>query len=85
MAIPLITLKQCLYLFLLFNGVIEIKSASVVGDGPIVQTPKGPVQGVVVTTEQGREYNAFLGIPFGKPPVDELRYKVSKNSICSYS
>merc|ERR1719336_3714047 len=37
---------------------------------PVVNTTKGPVQG----TEDGN-MNVFRGIPYAKPPVDDLRFK----------
>ncbi|XP_053994723.1 uncharacterized protein LOC128885013 [Hylaeus volcanicus] len=42
----------------------------------VVQTDKGPVQGITTKTLfNDREYSAFLGIPFAKPPVDDRRFK----------
>ncbi|XP_054012816.1 uncharacterized protein LOC128894830 [Hylaeus anthracinus] len=42
----------------------------------VVQTDKGPVQGITMKTLfNDREYSAFLGIPFAKPPVDDRRFK----------
>lgn len=42
----------------------------------IVEAPCGSVQGRTFTFENGREASAFQGIPFAKPPVGELRFKV---------
>lgn len=36
----------------------------------------GSVQGSVLTSASGRNFNAFRGIPFGLPPVGDLRFKV---------
>lgn len=82
MATTVVNMKQLLCFLFLLNGIIEIKSELTIEDGAIVQTSKGPVQGIVMTTPEGRDFNAFLGIPFGKPPLGELRYKVSRNSTC---
>lgn len=70
--------KHVFALIFLFHSIAAIQSAPTVGDGPIVQTTTGPVQGQVWTTPEGRDFNAFLGIPFGKAPVGELRFKASK-------
>lgn len=43
----------------------------------IVQTTKGPVKGVVKTSIVGENYYRFRGIPYAKPPVGDLRFKVS--------
>nr|XP_023013388.1 esterase FE4-like [Leptinotarsa decemlineata] len=43
-------------------------------DGPIVTIPQGSVQGAFRTSYGGREYTAFEGIPYGKPPIDDLRF-----------
>ncbi|KAI6174878.1 Carboxylesterase domain containing protein [Aphelenchoides bicaudatus] len=41
----------------------------------VVEAPCGPVQGKTFTFEDGKSVSAFLGIPFAKPPVGELRFK----------
>lgn len=43
-------------------------------DRLIVQTTSGPVRGRAVTV-QGREVHVFTGIPYAKPPVDDLRFR----------
>jgi hypothetical protein len=45
----------------------------------VVEAPCGPVQGRTFTFENGREASAFQGIPFAKPPIGELRFKVTIN------
>ena len=42
----------------------------------IVSTKYGPVQGAIRTTETGKGYFSFQGIPYAKPPVDKLRFRV---------
>ena len=42
----------------------------------IVNTKYGPVQGAIRTTETGKGYFSFQGIPYAKPPVDKLRFRV---------
>lgn len=44
----------------------------------IVQTRNGQVRGVIRRSIEGFGYCAFLGIPYAKPPVDDLRFKVSE-------
>ena len=43
---------------------------------PIIPTQYGPVQGIIKTTETGRTYYSFQGIPFAAPPDGPLRFKV---------
>uniref|UniRef100_T1H2E2 Carboxylesterase type B domain-containing protein n=1 Tax=Megaselia scalaris TaxID=36166 RepID=T1H2E2_MEGSC len=43
-------------------------------DRLVVQTSSGPVRGRVVNV-QGREVHVYTGIPYAKPPVDELRFR----------
>lgn len=40
-------------------------------------TEYGLVKGVKKTSVLDCSYNAFLGIPYAKPPVGDLRFKVS--------
>uniref|UniRef100_A0A914DZG4 Carboxylic ester hydrolase n=2 Tax=Acrobeloides nanus TaxID=290746 RepID=A0A914DZG4_9BILA len=41
----------------------------------IIETKSGFVQGKTFILVDGCEVDAFLGIPFGKPPIGELRFK----------
>lgn len=41
------------------------------------QTSLGPVKGLKQTSKYGYEYIEFRGIPYGKPPIGNLRFRVS--------
>ena len=43
---------------------------------PTVKTKYGNIQGFEFKAERGSEAEVFLGIPFAKPPVGELRFEV---------
>lgn len=43
---------------------------------PIVHTSYGDVQGIQHRLPSGVTVDVFLGIPFAKPPVEELRFEV---------
>lgn len=43
----------------------------------LVQIEQGKLRGVVCENNEGK-YLAFKGIPYAKPPVGKLRFKVSK-------
>lgn len=48
----------------------------------IVDTNYGQVLGTTDISRNGREFFSFLGIPYAKPPIGNLRYAViSKNLI----
>ncbi len=53
-----------------FLSALLLASAS--ADDSIVVTPSGPVQGLVFDT-----HRAFLGVPYGTPPVGPLRWAPS--------
>uniref|UniRef100_A0A915MQD5 Carboxylic ester hydrolase n=2 Tax=Meloidogyne incognita group TaxID=654580 RepID=A0A915MQD5_MELJA len=42
---------------------------------PYAYTDKGPVEGKLHQMKDGRYVNVFLGIPFAKPPIGQLRFK----------
>lgn len=42
----------------------------------VVNISQGKLNGGVTETSNGRKYYEFLSIPFAKPPVGELRFKV---------
>lgn len=51
-----------------------MSSAYGVIDRLVVQTSSGPVRGRSVTV-QGREVHVYAGIPYAKPPLDDLRFR----------
>jgi hypothetical protein len=46
----------------------------------IVSVEQGDLRGRAVITKSGLHYYSFQGIPYAKPPVGNLRFKVSYNS-----
>lgn len=44
--------------------------------GQIVNTTTGLLQGTTLTARNGREFSAFMGIPYGKSPEGNLRFQV---------
>lgn len=48
---------------------------------PIIKTSHGKVRGVTSENLEGNTFYKFLGIPYGKPPVGELRFRVRKKTI----
>lgn len=45
-------------------------------DKPSVETSLGTIVGNYKKSDLGRTYAAYEGIPYAKPPVGELRFKV---------
>lgn len=43
----------------------------------IVDTDLGRIRGVKKVSALETPFNAFLGVPYAKPPIGELRFKVS--------
>ncbi|KOC63849.1 Venom carboxylesterase-6 [Habropoda laboriosa] len=44
-------------------------------EAPRVKTPLGPVKGYYKVSANGRQYEAYQGIPYALPPVGKLRFK----------
>lgn len=49
----------------------------------LIQTTSGPIKGLQQKTQFGYEYAEFRGVPYAKPPIGELRFKVSSDLQCS--
>lgn len=60
---------MCLvFIFILcFNFVLSV---------PLVKTIYGEVEGFALEKINGKTANIFLGIPFARPPIGELRFEV---------
>lgn len=65
----------------LLNLHIGVESMS---DDPIVVTTEsGRIAGKVSTTLlENRPFLSFKGIPYGKPPIGDLRFKVNSYNLC---
>ncbi|UYV67767.1 BCHE [Cordylochernes scorpioides] len=58
----------------LFILLLASKVAYTTENDPVVNLPMGRIKGFRKTTI-GKDMNVFLGIPFAKPPLGDLRYK----------
>lgn len=61
------------------RGVLVILAVSfghAICTGPIVSVHQGQLKGKHYVSRSGRNYFAFQGIPYAKPPVGNLRFKV---------
>lgn len=41
-----------------------------------LQLAKGTIKGKMLTSRDGRPYYSYTGVPYAKPPIGELRFKV---------
>lgn len=48
-------------------------------EDPVVEISDGKLRGIVTKDNNGDKFYAFLGVPYGKAPQGELRFKVSRN------
>lgn len=42
-----------------------------------IKTKIGTVKGAVMLSRDGNKFDAFLGIPYAKPPIGDLRFQVN--------
>jgi len=49
---------------------------------PVVTLSQGQLKGKVIKTYSNKDMFSFFGIPYAKPPVGELRFKVSSQNLC---
>lgn len=59
---------------LLLAACVTAASAVPLASQLVVHTASGPVQGAVAQNAKG-DVRAFLGIPFAKPPLGDLRFR----------
>lgn len=53
-------------------------------ENPLLEISDGKIQGTVLKNIDNDNIYGFLGIPFAKPPVGNLRFKVGRNYIKNY-
>jgi len=59
--------------------------------GPLINVHEGQLKGKQFLSRNGRNFFAFQGIPYAKPPVGKLRFKVfievykNKSMLVSYN
>lgn len=46
-------------------------------DDPVVEISDGKIRGKIEKNHDGEKFYAFLGIPYGREPLGDLRFKVS--------
>ncbi|GLH12015.1 Venom carboxylesterase-6 [Gryllus bimaculatus] len=59
----------CLFIFLAYGSAAE--------PPPMVQTVYGPVRGSYMKSASGKQFAAFRGIPYARPPVGKYRFEKS--------
>uniref|UniRef100_A0A914DYZ5 Carboxylesterase type B domain-containing protein n=1 Tax=Acrobeloides nanus TaxID=290746 RepID=A0A914DYZ5_9BILA len=52
-----------------------LSSTSSFSQSDVIQTKNGLIQGKSFTFDDDKEVAAYLGIPYGKPPIGELRFQ----------
>lgn len=50
-------------------------------DLPQVTVMQGALRGLYLTSRKGRQFVGFQGVPYAKPPLGEMRFKVSRIQI----
>lgn len=48
-------------------------------DDYVVEISQGKLKGSILKSRNGRNFGAFQGIPYAKPPINELRFMVNRN------
>lgn len=57
------------FIFIFFRG-------GKMSEAPVVNVEEGALQGKFITNDFGKSFYSFLGIPYAKPPLGSLRFKV---------
>ena len=59
----------------IFFACTILSVSSAVEEDTIISTTRGKIRGKILQTEVGVDINAWLGIPFASPPINELRFQ----------
>lgn len=42
----------------------------------LVTIPQGTLEGIELTNENGKNFTGYRGVPYAKPPLGDLKFKV---------
>ena len=65
----------------LVGVVLMFGTAALAHEPLVVKTSAGEILGYRMTSRAGRQFMAFAGVPYAKPPIGPLRFQVWK-SLC---
>lgn len=78
----MLSLNYLLILLSVTTAAVNSAPKSVSSESPVVQTKNGELRGKILTTLLAqRKFYAFQGIPYAKPPINDLRFRVSKRPM----
>lgn len=58
-------------------SIVCIMFLNTVSCDPVVEITKGKIKGQILKSRNGRDFFSFTGIPYAKPPLNDLRFKVN--------
>lgn len=67
--------NKCCFIFV-FCAIFQIFGHVNTTEGPVITTALGKLRGSVMKSDHGKDFFAFRGIPYAKPPVGDLRFKM---------
>lgn len=76
---------RILFSLVLCSAAINIVNGAFGNAGPKVCIENGCLSGKIMPGYQTESFEAFVGIPFAKPPVGSLRFKVSTQHSSVFS
>lgn len=59
------------------GDVLTLILGLVYGTNDVLQIYQGQIKGSILISRNKRNFYAFQGIPYAKPPINDLRFKVS--------
>lgn len=74
------TIAFVIFIFSLFDSITSRTSDEL----KITLTNGNALVGRASRSHDGRAIKAFMGIPYAKPPIGELRFKVNEQSFCYF-
>lgn len=70
--------------FLFFLFILYLSKLLLAEQSPERIIQQGKLKGKFEESKSGRKFSAFTGIPYAKPPVKELRFKVMSIYVVLY-
>lgn len=69
--------KSIVYLMFM-SSICNSFAQTDLNEAPLIKVKQGIIKGLKETSDNGKKFYSYYGIPYAEPPVHRLRFRVSR-------